>query len=82
MAKKFYIGTESECQNLVDRLNALYNYPTSDGKTITVSTVTKAIYNNDYNINIQENWVVDLTSDEVAKLVDTLPEDFILQDEQ
>ena len=81
MSKKYYIGTLVECNDLVGRLNARYNYPTADGKTITVASVEKAEYSNDHKAGLKLSVYNDLTELEKAKCVSLLPAQFIKKDD-
>lgn len=81
MSKKYYIGTFVECNDLVVRLNTRYNYPTADGKTITVASIEKAEYSNDYKAGLKLSVYNDLTEREKAKCVSLLPAQFIKKDD-
>ena len=71
----YFKGTKQECQDIIDRLDAMSGYPDSNG-TNTISYNVLIPGTSDYLTKIPSDLLSELTDDERAKILTQKPAAF------
>ena len=72
MADKYYISTQEECQELLNKLNNYFNIPNKH--TITYSSIENIKNSSDKTLKILNQHIHLLSESELSKISNTQPE--------
>ena len=70
---KYLRGTMQECLDLASDMDVFFNYPNATTKTTTTSEMEAIPGTSDYCIYIPDNYLSQMTSEEVESLLDARP---------
>lgn len=70
---KYLRGTRQECLDLASDMDTFFKYPNATTKTTTTSEVVAIPSTSDYCIYIPDNYLSQMTSEEVESLLDARP---------